>query len=168
MDLQSKMIELSEYSFGCRVIDGMFLVNIRFKDGWKVIPPEDDSIEFGDKTGITYYCSEVNNDKLEKIFTSINETIEYNKDLEKKLVLFRSKVAELQEVFAEEDLATLETITFKYKKRRGRPKTESNTEEFVKEEPAEENLLEEVSETGGIENVQNENVVEAEFTIIER
>lgn len=38
LNLQDKMIELSDYNIGCKIEDGYYLINITYKDKWKVIP----------------------------------------------------------------------------------------------------------------------------------
>lgn len=114
MNLQDIMVKLAEYSVGCRIMDGYFLINITYDDNWNVIPPENEKIEFAQKNGISYYMAMINDVSFEEVFNSIQETIDYNIDLQKKVNLFKAKVDELQELFAKEDLETLRTITFEY------------------------------------------------------
>lgn len=114
MNLQDIMVKLAEYSVGCRIMDGYFLINITYDNNWNVIPPENEKIEFAQKNGISYYMAMINDVSFEEVFNSIQETIDYNIDLQKKVNLFKAKVDELQELFAKEDLETLRTITFEY------------------------------------------------------
>lgn len=114
MNLQDIMVKLAEYSVGCRIMDGYFLINITYKDNWNVIPPENDKIEFAQKNGVSYYMAMINEVSFDEVFNSIKETIDYNIDLQKKVNLFKAKVDELQEIFAKEDLETLRTIRFIY------------------------------------------------------
>lgn len=114
MNLQDIMVKLAEYSVGCRIMDGYFLINITYDCNWNVIPPENEKIEFAQKNGVSYYMAMINEVSFEEVFNSIKETIDYNIDLQKKVNLFKSKVDELQEIFAKEDLETLRTITFEY------------------------------------------------------
>lgn len=120
LNLQDKMIELSAYNVGCRIEGGYCLISVTFDDNWKVIPPENVNIECAERNNITYYCAPVNEVSFDEIFKSIYDTIDYNTDLEKKIILFREKVDELQKIFAEEDINVLKTITFKYKKKRSK------------------------------------------------
>lgn len=108
------MVKLAEYSVGCRIMDGYFLINITYNENWNVIPPENDKIEFAQKNGVTYYMAMLNDVSFDEVFNSIKETIDYNIDLQKKVTLFKAKVDELQEIFAKEDLETLRTIQFSY------------------------------------------------------
>lgn len=114
MNLQDIMVKLAEYSVGCRIMDGYFLINITYKDNWNVIPPENDKIEFLQKNGVSYYMAKIDEVSFDEVFNSIKETIDYNIDLQKKVNLFKAKVDELQEIFAKEDLETLRTIRFIY------------------------------------------------------
>lgn len=114
MNLQDIMVKLAEYSVGCRIMDGYFLINITYDSNWNVIPPENEKIEFAQKNGVSYYMAMINEVSFDEVFNSIRETIDYNVDLQKKVTLFKSKVDELQEIFAKEDLETLRTITFEY------------------------------------------------------
>lgn len=139
MNLQDIMVKLAEYSVGCRIMDGYFLINITYNENWNVIPPENDKIEFAQKNGVSYYMAMINEVSFEEVFNSIKETIDYNIDLQKKVNLFKAKVDELQEIFAKEDLETLRTVTFEYnkkkeKRRYGRKKEKKLTELDVKEE----------------------------------
>lgn len=112
MNLQDIMLKLSAYSVGCRIMDGNFLINITYDEGWKVIPPENEKIEFAQKGKVTYYAAAINEVSFDDVFKSIKETIDYNVDLQRKVTLFKAKVDELQELFANESLEKLRTITF--------------------------------------------------------
>lgn len=112
MNLQDIMLKLSAYSVGCRIMDGNFLINITYDEGWKVIPPENEKIEFAQKGKVTYYAAAINEVSFDDVFKSIKETIDYNVDLQRKVTLFKTKVDELQELFANESLERLRTISF--------------------------------------------------------
>lgn len=133
MNLQDIMVKLAEYSVGCRIMDGYFLINITYNENWNVIPPENDKIEFAQKNGVSYYMAMINEVSFEEVFNSIKETIDYNIDLQKKVNLFKAKVDELQEIFAKEDLETLRTITFEYNKKKEKRKYVKKTEKVKKE-----------------------------------
>lgn len=122
MDLQSKLIELSQYGVGCRIAQGYSLVNICYDDNWKIIRPQNELIEADMSDGVFYYCAPVDKVPLEEIFECVEATIEYNMDLKRKMDLFREKAEELQEIFAEEDLETLKSLKFTFPKKKGRKK----------------------------------------------
>jgi hypothetical protein len=57
---------------------------------------------------------------FEKVFEAIEDTISFNEVALLKQQLFMEKIKELQILFEDEPLDVLETIEFKYKKRKGR------------------------------------------------
>lgn len=149
MNLQDIMVKLAEYSVGCRIMDGYFLINITYDDNWNVIPPENEKIEFAQKNGISYYMAMINDVSFEEVFNSIQETIDYNIDLQKKVNLFKAKVDELQELFAKEDLETLRTITFEYT-----PKKKEKRK-YVKKKEKEKEITNSDMNEGKNENIDN-------------
>lgn len=112
--LQDKLVELSEYAIGFNVYDGNFLVHITYHEGWAVIEPSDSSITFmrDKKDGNTYYYSAPLTTDMSKIFSAIEETISYNKELEEKVVLFKEKVEEMQELFSRKSISELRKMRF--------------------------------------------------------
>lgn len=152
MNLQDKLIELAPYNVGCKIMDGYFLITIVFKPKWTIIDVEDPKIECG-LQGDTYcYCAPVEGDYIDKVFEVIDETIQYNLDLQKKVELFQAKIKELQQIFAEQDLETLETIEFTFKKpKRKYVKTTKKDKKKV-----EQSVLEEKDEDTDTENNSND------------
>lgn len=146
LNLQDKMIELSAYNVGCRIEDGYCLISVTFDENWKVIPPENENIECAERNNITYYCAPVSEVSFEEIFKSISDTIDYNMDLEKKIILFREKVDELQKIFAEEDINVLKTITFKYKKKRNKKNENNEIEQSEDIQEVADNVMENINE----------------------
>ena len=57
---------------------------------------------------------------FEKIFEAIEDTISFNEVALLKQQLFMEKIKELQILFEDEPLDVLETIEFKYKKRKSK------------------------------------------------
>lgn len=145
MNLQDIMVKLAEYSVGCRIMDGYFLINITYKDNWNVIPPENDKIEFAQKNGVSYYMAMINEVSFDEVFNSIKETIDYNIDLQKKVNLFKDKVDELQEIFAKEDLETLRTIRFIYGIEKAKTKEKRKYVRKKDKEEKKQSLIEDVT-----------------------
>ena len=158
------LVNLSEYSVGCRIMDGYFLINITYDSNWNVIPPENDKIEFAQKNGVSYYMALINEVPFNEVFSSIKETIDYNIDLQKKVKLFKTKVDELQEIFAKEDLETLKTITFEYstkkKEKRKYIKKKDIADKKTKNNNTDESLIEQNMDT------EKNNAAEKEKTTI--
>ena len=131
MDLQEKLVELSEYNVSFNVANGNFVVRVKYDGSWTIIQPDGNDISFyrdeNDNT-VYYYVAPVTVN-IEKLFLAIDETIDYNRELEQKIVLFKKKMAELQEIFSQEPLEVLNTLEFKMKRKTAKQKKEKQTEE---------------------------------------
>lgn len=120
MDLQNKLIELSNYNVTFNVANGNFIVRIRYDEKWDVIEPENNKIAFyRDETDsfLCYYVAPISIN-IDEIFHAIDETIEYNHELEEKVFLFNEKMKELQVIFAKEPISVLKTMEFKMKRKK--------------------------------------------------
>lgn len=111
MNLQKKLIQLSEYKCSFKYVDSYFLISVTYPENWSIIPSEDKSIEVAEEEGITFYAAPIETE-IEKAFNLIDDTISYNLDVEKKMALLKYNIGKLQELFAEKDLDELETIEF--------------------------------------------------------
>lgn len=146
MTLQDRLVELSQYGVNFSIANGTFVITIKYDKGWDIIQPDEEGVECyrdDNNTDIYYYTAPISVN-IDKLFESIYTTINYNKDIEKKLELFKAKMKELQEVFAAEDLETLKGLEFKFKKKRGKPKKKDTKEKSVENET---NNTEETDET---------------------
>lgn len=114
MNLQKKLIQLSEYKCSFKYVDSYFLVSVTYPESWSIIPSEDNSIEVAEENGVTFYAAPIETD-IEVAFTLIDDTIAYNLDVEKKMNLLKYNINKLQELFGEKDLEELETIEFVFK-----------------------------------------------------
>lgn len=114
MNLQKKLIQLSEYKCSFKYVDSYFLVSVIYPNNWSVIPSEDRTIDVGEEGGVTFYAAPIETD-IEKAFSLIDDTISYNLDVEKKMALLKYNIGKLQELFADKDLEELETIEFIFK-----------------------------------------------------
>ena len=90
------------------------------------------------------------------MFKTVDTTIDYNMDLQKKLLLFKKKTEELQEIFANETLEVLETIEFKYGLKKKEQQKKKRGRKPKKEEEESKNLTEELKEEEVTENKENE------------
>lgn len=112
MDFEKKINELNRYNVCFELKMGYYHVSITYNNGWNVLSPDNDNIHVEERNGVWHYITPVNSDNLDNVFKAIDSTIDYNLDLEKKLELFRKKTAELQEIFSNESLETLNTLEF--------------------------------------------------------
>lgn len=166
MDLQEKLIELSEYGVSFNVASGNFVIKIKYNSNWTIIQPDGNEIAFyrdENDDSVYYYVASVTT-SIDKIFFAIDETIEYNRELELKVELFKEKMSELQEIFAQEPLDVLRTLEFKLKKKKKKEKTKK--EKVVNEKEDDINNIEEVSENEPAVD-KNEETEEQEETLSE-
>ena len=166
MDLQEKLIELSEYNVSFNVANGNFVIKVKYNDKWTIIKPDNNDIAFyrdESDDSIYYYVAPITI-SIDKLFLAIDETIEYNRELELKVELFKNKMVELQEIFAQESLDVLNTLEFKIRKKKTKKeKSNKENDEVIDNKTNEDN--EELN--GEIENteVKEENVSEIDAKI---
>ena len=109
MNLQEKIISLSEYKLGFNIYSGHTIINVTYPKTWSVLKPENENITFArdEVNKDTYYYSAPITFNMEEIFQNIEATIEFNKEMEKKIELFHIKQSELQNIFIDESYETL-------------------------------------------------------------
>lgn len=154
MDLQEKLIELSGYGVTFNVANNNFVIKIKYDENWSIIQPEGNDIAFyrDEANNSVYYYVAPITVSIDKLFSAIDETIEYNQELELKVKLFREKMTELQELFTKESLEVLKTLEFKVKKKRDKVKKSKQTE-----------IEEEVfGENESVKDIEKEDTVEEE------
>lgn len=150
MSLQENLIEFSPYNIDFKTQNGWFIISLEYNDEWSIIEPENSKIEYLKKDNRHYYGSSIDNSSIiDEVFELIRNTINYNKDIEKKLNLFQDKIKELQEIFAQEEYEDLLTLEFKIKKKRKYIKKKLNdnrnicyNEQLVHEDFQDENINE--------------------------
>lgn len=134
MNLQKKLIQLSEYKCSFKYVESYFLVSMVYPENWSIIPCEDKSIDVAEEDGVTYYAALIETD-INKAFELIDDTILYNLDVEKKMNLLKFNINKLQEMFATMDLEELETIEFvttKSKVSKNKEKKSTKTKKVAK------------------------------------
>lgn len=112
MDWEYKLKELSNYDIAFEIRQGYYHISIVFVDGWDVILPDNEDIYVEKRDGKYHYIASTDAIGINDMFASIEQTIKYNKDLEKKLELFKERAAELQEIFSKESYDKLKTLEF--------------------------------------------------------
>ncbi len=121
MTEQDKMfISLSEYNIGLQTYEGNFIVSLKYPDGWAVIEPSSDNIKFmrdAETQGIYYYIVPTvdGENGLNGVFSVINETVMYNKELQEKVDLLNKKIAELSDIFVNNPISRLRKLEFVFK-----------------------------------------------------
>ena len=131
MDWEKRIKELSNYDISFEIKQGYYHIAIKYDEGWNILSPENESIYLEERDGIYHYIASTDSVKIEDIFNVIDSTIEYNLDLQKKLILFKQKTEELQQLFSNEDYDVLQTIEFTLKKKKEIKKTTKKTKSKV-------------------------------------
>lgn len=168
MTLNEQLIRLSSYKINFNIYEGTVIISLEYPKDWTVLEINSIDIQTTSENGRQFYWVPLQMD-VEKVFELIDETIEYNKDIEAKSELFKQKIDEMRKIFLEEDLQTLRTMEFKMKKKKFLKKkvteekenniTEVNDAANGKQTPSE-NKQEEVI----TEPVKEENMVSLEET----
>lgn len=168
MTLNEQLIRLSSYKINFNIYEGTIIISLEYPKDWTVLEINSSDIQTTSENGRQFYWVPLQMD-VEKVFELIDETIEYNKDIEAKSELFKQKIDEMRKIFLEEDLQTLRTMEFKMKKKKLPKKkiaeekenniTEVNDAANGKQTPSE-NKQEEVI----TEPVKEENMVSLEET----
>ncbi len=150
MKLEEKLISLSEYGIEFKTYKNNFIIAITYHDGWSIIKPSDEKIKFirdNKKPNTYYYATEVSADRthLEGIFATIDETINYNKELEEKMILLKEKIDELSKLFVDKPISELRRLEFKIPQQKKSTSTKKKKEETIrKEEKEEETSIKEI------------------------
>lgn len=173
MTLEDRLRNLADYDISFEIKQGYYHISVLFDESWVVLDSDNEFIYVEKRNGLYHYIASVDSVSIDEIFSVVDSTIEYNKDLEKKLELFKLRVAELQDIFTNESFEVLETLEFKYGKieqetkkkkgKRGRPKKNA---ENIEEENNEMNVKPIVSDDNNNSDI-NEEVIsqEEQYTI---
>jgi hypothetical protein len=119
------------------IAEGIIFLTVNFPQDWKindkilekhnvkVMPTEDYE---------GYYFAATLDVGIDSIFNAIDDTITFNEVAGIKKALFLEKVSELQRIFEEEPLDVLQTIEFKYKKKKPKNLKKNETDNIENEE----------------------------------
>lgn len=168
MTLNEQLIRLSSYKINFNIYEGTVIISLEYPKDWTILEINSSDIQTTSENGRQFYWVPLQMD-VEKVFELIDETIEYNKDIEAKSELFKQKIDEMRKIFLEEDLQTLRTMEFKMKKKKLPKKkvteekenniTEVNDAANGKQTPSENKQEEVITEA-----VKEENMVSLEET----
>lgn len=160
-DFTERIKNIEEYKPEFIFKEGGFRLSVQFKKSWKPILPEDENVivyKYDETINRHLYASMI--EDVDKIFDLIDETISVNKEMEKKVSLYKEKVKELQELFLSDipywKLAYLKFVFDEPKKETKKRKkkvddtavTTETTSEEVKEESEIDKKIEEVLQEG--------------------
>jgi hypothetical protein len=154
MTLNEQLIRLSSYKINFNIYEGTVIISLEYPKDWTILEINSSDIQTTSENGRQFYWVPLQMD-VEKVFELIDETIEYNKDIEAKSELFKQKIDEMRKIFLEADLQTLRTMEFKMKKKK-LPKKKVTEEK--------ENNITEVNDAANGKQTQFENKQEEVIT----
>lgn len=122
MTIQERINKLGEYFKGMQVSaeNGIIYVTVQFQKGWAC--SEVTEHNFGVKAvqdetpGIFFFFTDMEVG-FDKVFDAIEYNIKFNEEAQAKVNLLREKIEELRTIFENEDIDTLKTLEFKYKRK---------------------------------------------------
>ena len=135
MDWENRLKKLNGYNVSFEIKQGYYHIALQYDESWAILDSDNENIYIQEKNGVHHYIASTESVKIEDLFNLIDSTIEYNLDLQKKLILFRQKTEELQEIFSKEDYDTLKTIEFKFTKKSVQKKTTKKPKKKTNEKP---------------------------------
>ena len=135
MNLTERIKKIEEYFKGMEIISNTVIIKVQYGDKWGAYPSSDESIKVAKSEEVInewYYYSDYTYTVIDEIFDLIEETIEMNLSAIERLNLFNQKMEELKQLFADESLSKLKTLTFQFieEKRNKKKKTTKKKEEM--------------------------------------
>ena len=119
--LEEKLDKLKDIWTSIEIIDGKYVVSAKFPENYNVYDSEDKAIKVIDDTaGETrkfWYVAQVDSISINDIIDFINATVNANIEAIKRVVLYESKIKELQELFNNDKMSynDLEKLSFDFK-----------------------------------------------------
>lgn len=140
MDIKERIENIKEYFHSMNVAaeNGIIYVLVSFPKGWGC--SELTEYNFNVKTvqdetpGYFYFFADLTVG-FDKVFDAIEYNITFNEEAQAKVSLLREKVEQLKDLFENEDIDTLKTLEFKYKKKKNKPSKKIKEDIVVEEEP---------------------------------
>ena len=132
MDWENRLKKLNNYDVSFEIKQGYYHIALKYDDGWSILDSDNENIYIQEKNGFHHYIASADNVKIDDLFNIIDATIEYNLDLQKKLILFKEKT---EEIFSNEDYETLKTIEFKITKKEAKKKIVRKPRKKTQEKP---------------------------------
>lgn len=140
MNIKERIKNLGTYfnSMNIAAENNIIYVLVNFPKGWGC--SEVTEHNFGVKAvrdqnpGFFYFFADMEIG-FDKVFDAIEYNIRFNEEAQAKVSLLRTKIDELKDIFEQEDIQTLETLEFKFKKKSLKtPKTKKQEITTIKQE----------------------------------
>lgn len=128
MNIKERIENLGMYFHSMNVAaeNNIIYVRVQFPKGWGC--SELTEYNFNVKAvkdeipGYFYFFSDMERG-FDNLFDAIEYNINFNEEAQAKVSLLKQKIEELKEIFENEDIKVLETLEFKYKKKKNYKKT---------------------------------------------
>lgn len=148
MTLQERIKKNESYFRGMEIVNNTAIIKVLYGEKWGAYPSSDEKIKVAKSEEVPnewFYYSDYTYTVIDEIFDLIEETVEMNLSAIERLRLFNEKMEELKQLFADEPLSKLQTLTFHFveeekSKRRNKKKMTS-----MKKQPIEDELNSEVN-----------------------
>lgn len=138
MNIKERINKLGIYfdSMNLSSENGIIYIRVKFPKGWGCSELTEYNYNTkcvqDDIPGYFYFFAEMEVG-FDKIFDAIEFNIQFNEEAQAKVYLLREKIEDLKTIFENEDIDTLKTLEFKYKKKKNSKKTKE-TQNIIKAE----------------------------------
>lgn len=116
LNIQKTLDSLQPHVIGIRYVESIPLVDAVFKEGWTIITDDTIKMVEGDKS-MNYYMlyGQTPNIGIDELLKHVDKIIKLNVEREKKHEYLKERVNELKQVFKNNSLDKLKTLTFVFK-----------------------------------------------------
>ena len=159
MTLQERIKKNEVYFRGMEIVNNTAIIKVLYGEKWGAYPSPDERIKVAKSEEVPnewFYYSDYTYTVIDEIFDLIEETIDMNLSAIERLGLFNQKMEELKELFANEPLSKLKTLTFHFeeeKPKRNKKKKVVKLEEPIVEEEMKSEITYENNEEINVEVV---------------
>lgn len=115
MRISEKISDIRKYLKSIIFKNNQVLIEIFFKDSWKISDDIDSKVEYGsinDRENSVVFFSKDKSVDIDEIIDEIGKVIRYNLDEEKKQALFKEKIDELKNIFSSSSYDKLVDLNF--------------------------------------------------------
>lgn len=122
MNIKERIKKLGTYfnSMNIAAENNIIYVLVNFPHGWGCSEVTEHNFNVkvvrDENPGFFYFFADMEIG-FDKLFDAIDYNIKFNEDAQAKVNLLRNKIEELKDIFEQEDIQTLETLEFKFKKK---------------------------------------------------
>ena len=159
MTLQERIKKNEVYFRGMEIVNNTAIIKVLYGEKWGAYPSPDEKIKVAKSEEVPnewFYYSDYTYTVIDEIFDLIEETVDMNLSAIERLGLFNQKMEELKELFANEPLPKLKTLTFHFeeeKPKRNKKKKVVKLEEPIVEEEVKSEITYENNEEINVEVV---------------